>query len=112
MWPLSDIGPSNLMMDESTVVPRGSHFCQPWTHDGKESLTWRNRCTVPLVQYYYIDFGLSTWHQIGHNAVVLGRYGQVKTVPELSDTSPYNPFKADVYQLGCTLLEVIQVSTY
>jgi hypothetical protein len=35
--------------------------------------------------------------------------GQVKTVPELSNLVPYNPFKTDVYQLGYTFLEVIQV---
>jgi len=44
-------------------------------------------------------------------ALALGTLGQVKTVPELSDEVPYNPFKADVYQLGHTLLEVIKVGT-
>jgi hypothetical protein len=32
------------------------------------------------------------------------------TVPKLSDTIPYNPFKVDVYQLGYTILEVVSVS--
>jgi hypothetical protein len=66
---------------------------------------------VAPVDYYYIDFGLSSWHPNSQDdAVSLGVIGQVKTVPKLSDTVPYNPFKVDIYQLGYTILEVIQVS--
>lgn len=111
---VSDIGLLNLMMDESAVIPGGTHFCRPWTHDGQQHIhTWCKRCIVASVNYYYIDFGLSSCHpgESLHNAVALGSLGQVKTVPELSDTVAYNPYKADVYQLGYTFLEVIQVST-
>jgi hypothetical protein len=40
----------------------------------------------------------------------MGVCGQIKTVPELSDTIPYNPFKVDIYQMGYTILEVVSVS--
>jgi hypothetical protein len=32
------------------------------------------------------------------------------TVPSLSDTISYNPFKVDIHQLGYTILEVVSVS--
>jgi hypothetical protein len=99
------------MMDESAVVPKGSHFCRPSTVDGFKPITWNNRCKVAPVQYYYIDFSLSTKHKSGlGSAAVLRNCGQVKTLPESSDTVPYNPFKADIYLLGYTMQEIIQVS--
>ena len=99
------------MMDESRVVPKGSHFGCPWSHDGSGyNLTWRHRCSVSPVDYYYIDFGLSSWYPGGkETATSIGAVGQVKSVPELSDTVPYNPFQVDIYQLGYTILEVAEV---
>ena len=100
------------MMDETRVVPKGSHFVRPYSHDGTDyNLTWHHRCRVSPVDYYYIDFGLSGWYPYGHDsALAMGVCGQVKTVPELSDTIPYNPFKVDIYQMGYTILEVVSVS--
>jgi len=105
---LSDAGLLNLMMDETPVVPKGSHFARPYSHDGTDyNLTWQHRCRVAPFDYYYIDFGLSRWYPDGQDsALAIGVVGQVKTLPELSDTIPYNPFKVDIYQLGCTILEV------
>ena|ERR1700683_3197763 len=102
----------NLMMDETRVVPKGSHFANRESHDGTDShFTWRHRCTVSPVDYFYIDFGSSTWHPNGHeNAMALGVVGQLKDIPELSDTVPYNPFKLDICQLGRTIMEIIEVS--
>jgi hypothetical protein len=99
------------MMDESRVIPKGSHFGRPDGHDGGfVNLTWRHRCSVAPVDYYYIDFGLSGWYPRGKKtAARRGVVGQVKTVPELSDTVPYNPFEVDIYQLGHTILQVIEV---
>jgi hypothetical protein len=94
------------MMDESGVVPTGSHFCRPWTRNGMKKISWHDRCTVAPIRYYYIDFGLSTRQK---DAIALGIFGQVKTVPEQSETIPYDPYKADVYQLGYTFLEIIEV---
>jgi hypothetical protein len=101
-----------MMVDESQVVPKGSHFVFPVSHDEiNYNLCWRHRCTVTPVDYFYIDFGLSMWHQDGHeNATAIGVIGQLKDIPELSATVPYNPFKLDICQLGRTILEVIEVS--
>jgi hypothetical protein len=102
------------MMDESRVIPKGSHFGRPDGHDGGfVNLTWRHRCSVAPVDYYYIDFGLSGWYPMGKKtAARRGVVGQVKTVPELSDTVPYNPFEVDIYQLGHTILQVAEVCIY
>jgi hypothetical protein len=99
------------MMDESRVVPKGSHFNKPQSHDGVNyNLRWRHRCSVAPVCYFYIDFGLSTWHPNGpENATILRLGGQIKDIPEISDTIPYNPFKVDVCQLGRTVLRIIKV---
>lgn len=97
-------------MDESSVVPGGSHFCKPHTHDGCHAITeWRNRCDVPPVKYYIVDFGLSTRYPKGSNNAV-GCHGRLNIVPEASDAIPYDPFKADIYQLGHVIFEVVQVS--
>jgi len=100
------------MMDESRVVPRGSHFNRNFSHDGVNSnLIWRHRCTVAPVQYFYIDFGLSGWYPHGlESAAAVGVRGQIEDIPEFSNQSPYNPFKLDICQLGRTILEVINVS--
>ena len=63
------------------------------------------------MRYYFIDFGLSTDYPEGiDNASDVGIYGQNKTVPELSDTVPYNPFKVDIYQLGSAFSRDFKVS--
>jgi len=100
-----------MMVDESQVVPKGSHFVFPVSHDGiNYNLRWRHRCTVSPVNYFYIDSGLSMWHQDSHeSATAIGVVGQLKDIPELSATVPYNPFKLDICQLGRTILEVIEV---
>jgi hypothetical protein len=55
--------------------------------------------------------GLSGWYESGHeSAWTIGVAGQIKDIPELSDTIPYNPFKVDIFQLGRTILDVIMVS--
>ncbi|CAK5278249.1 unnamed protein product [Mycena citricolor] len=104
-----DIAPQNMLMDESEVVPRGSHFALPETHHAKLAFFyWRDRCSVGPTQYYYIDFGLSLYFPEGkESARHLGTLRTFPTIPELSDDVPYNPFYVDIYQLGLTMQRVI-----
>ncbi|KAJ7112944.1 kinase-like domain-containing protein [Mycena epipterygia] len=104
-----DIAPQNMMMDESKVVPKGSHFSNPRTHTGFHNLfSWNNRCTVGPVDYYYIDFGLSLYFPNGKDtALHLATLRTFPTIPELSQTVPYNPFKVDIFQLGLTIHKLI-----
>lgn len=58
------------------------------------------RSSVP-VTYYLIDFGISThFSPDDPSKLVVGTKGLETTVPELSTTVPYNPFKTDIYILG------------
>ncbi|KAJ7172965.1 hypothetical protein C8R43DRAFT_874124 [Mycena crocata] len=106
-----DVATQNIIMDESRVVPNGSHFCKSRTHHGHSSLfSWRNRCSVSPVDYYYIDFELTTHYPIGNDhAEALGNYGSWrKPIPELSASVPYNPFKVDICRLGLTIRDIIK----
>ncbi|RDB18621.1 hypothetical protein Hypma_014748 [Hypsizygus marmoreus] len=99
----------NLMMDASKTIPRGFHFARWHSHDGLTfDFDWYDRWLVRPVQYYFIDFGLSHQYPPGlKNILDDGIFGQDRTVPEMSITVPYDPFKADVYQLGNVFLEII-----
>ncbi|KAF5379481.1 hypothetical protein D9615_006630 [Tricholomella constricta] len=100
----------NLMMDASKVVPRGFHFAQRMTNDGV-SLTfrWRARWSVRPVPYHFIDFGISRRYPTGLKDVKdTTRLGQDRSAPEYARPEPYDPFKADVYQLGNVFLKVIE----
>lgn len=109
--PFSDIAPKNLMMDETRVVPAGSHFIMSRTHTGFTHLfRSNNRCAVGPVDYYYIDFGLSLYFPDGPaTALTSGGLRNFGMIPELSGTEPYNPFKVDVFQLGLTMQTCVHV---
>ncbi|KAJ7487215.1 kinase-like domain-containing protein [Mycena galericulata] len=104
-----DIAPQNMMMDESRVIPMGSHFINPRTHTGFYGLfRWNDRCSAGPVNYYYIDFGLSLYLPGGKDAALhLGTLRSFRTIPELSKTVPYNPFQVDIFQLGLTIHKLI-----
>ncbi|KAJ7074496.1 kinase-like domain-containing protein [Mycena amicta] len=104
-----DIAPKNMLMDESRVVPNGSHFTKPRTHDGRyELFSWNDRCSVAPVDYYYIDFGLSKYFPEGNEAArTTGTLRTFPDIPELSLHIPYNPFPVDVFQLGITMHKLI-----
>ncbi|KAJ7289090.1 hypothetical protein C8J57DRAFT_1706014 [Mycena rebaudengoi] len=105
-----DIAVQNMVMDEPPVVPKGSHFARPSTHRGSFGLfSWRKRCSVGPLNYWYIDFGNSDLYPEGtEKARTLGLLRNCKEIQELSNTVPYNPFKVDVCQLGIVILEVIK----
>ncbi|KAJ7019349.1 hypothetical protein C8F04DRAFT_336368 [Mycena alexandri] len=108
-----DIAPQNMVMEESRLIPNGSHWCDPTTHSGFHShfFAWKNRCALhPAVQYYYIDFGLSRHFPAGRkSARMKGTLRTFPMIPELSLTVPYNPFYVDVFQLGLAMGRLIDV---
>ena len=59
------------------------------------------------VKYYFIDFGISVYCPPGESMMVRGLEGIERSVPELSGTIPYNPFKADVYILACVFRDTV-----
>ncbi|KAH9478489.1 hypothetical protein JR316_0008944 [Psilocybe cubensis] len=89
----------NFMMDPTNVIPSGfHHVANYWQPDGRIHIVHKDRCSVAPVKYYLIDFETAEFFTPGSSCV--GYYGQVKYVPEMSGTIPYNPFKLDVFQLG------------
>jgi hypothetical protein len=98
------------MMDPSKVIPDGFHFSNVLTQDGFKKIKWRERWSVEPVKYYLIDFGLSRRYPAGSTGIIdRGRFGQDRSVPEMSSTAPYDPFKADVYRLGNVFKQLIEV---
>ncbi|KAH9478490.1 hypothetical protein JR316_0008945 [Psilocybe cubensis] len=97
----------NFLMDPTNVIPSSFHhaanYCQP---DGKTRIIYRDRCAVAPVKYYLIDFETARFFAPGTGCV--GYYGQVKYVPEMSGTIPYDPFKLDVFQLGDVVDRFVQ----
>lgn len=98
-------------MDVSKVIPKGYHFLDWRTHDGVNlKLDWRDRWSVRPIEYFFIDFGVSYQYPLGLTDILdTGRYGQDRSVPELSDTVLYDPFKLDIYQLGNVIINVVNV---
>jgi hypothetical protein len=107
-------------MDSSRLIPKGFHFTSQWSHTGvpsAEGFTYTTRLAVTTVDYFFIDYGLSTrFASFEDRHLVIGMGGQNKTVPELSYDVPYDPFKVDIYQLGGVFAELVEVrspvSTY
>ncbi|EIW62129.1 uncharacterized protein TRAVEDRAFT_70311 [Trametes versicolor FP-101664 SS1] len=97
----SDCAYGNVMMDVTAMYPKGYHPL----HWEMLSDTVTPAPTLPrssvLVTYYFIDFGISTlFSPDDASKLVVGVKGLEGTVPELSETVPYDPFKTDVYILG------------
>ncbi|KAJ6498151.1 kinase-like domain-containing protein [Mycena vitilis] len=105
-----DLCYGNIMVDATRMIPLGWHFIAPYSHCGtKVGIRSRPRSSVRPVNYYIIDFGLSQEYFVPPEDIrVVGKYGQDKTVPELSHSVAYNPFKVDVYQLGNVIMELIE----
>lgn len=99
-----------MLLDATNLIPCGFHpsrdFLQP---DGKTRVSCLRRCEVSPVRYYFIDFEFSMKFPDLETARVTGRWGQIKDIPEMQNPDPYNPFKADVYQVGASFLNIFEV---
>ncbi|KAJ7220162.1 kinase-like domain-containing protein [Mycena pura] len=106
-----DIAPQNMVMEESRLIPKGSHWRNPESHSGSTGhfFSWKNRCSLhPAVRYYYIDFGLSKHFPGGkESARLTSTLRTFPMIPELSLTVPYNPFYVDIFQLGLAMSRII-----
>ncbi|KAJ7596282.1 kinase-like domain-containing protein [Mycena floridula] len=100
-----DISRLNIMMDGTKVVPSGCHFSDPFRYALKSGLLVltkpKPRCHVGPVRYFFIDLGFSRHYPEGKDkAQTNDRVGQTEVTPEMSLKGPFNPFMADVFQLG------------
>ncbi|KZV91159.1 hypothetical protein EXIGLDRAFT_102710 [Exidia glandulosa HHB12029] len=100
-----DICLNNTMMDATRLIPGGwSPFVTsrvfPDNSSTGQPLRVNSRSRVP-VDYYYIDFGLSTrFPSFADRQLVVGDIAQNISVPELSKRVPYDPFALDVRMYG------------
>ncbi|KAF7296069.1 Protein kinase domain-containing protein [Mycena kentingensis (nom. inval.)] len=104
-----DVTLRNMKLDASDIIPDGFHFSAPHMSagEGRTYFQWRARHRVLSGDYFLVDFGLAKVYPEGPElARDVGVFGCDPTVPELSDTVPYNPFKVDVFQLGNTFVQL------
>lgn len=109
---LRDLYTLNIMYDAEKVYPKGYHPAAViLTMDVQGFAPHISRTAAGGVRYFVTDFGISTRFEIGEEHLVTGTSCQDKTVPELSEWIPYDPFPVDIYTLGNVfknnLLEVI-----
>ena len=100
-----DCSLGNIMMEASSVFPRGSHPSNIATDRGGvfliESIP-RYKAAGPI-RYYLIDFDISRIYEPDEVQLYIGGSGADRDVPELSHTVAYDPFRADVFILGNVL---------
>ncbi|KZT13120.1 uncharacterized protein LAESUDRAFT_690312 [Laetiporus sulphureus 93-53] len=91
----------NLMMDASEMFPQGFHpVDQTSLPDGETTAPYYRRTDVH-VKYYFVDYGISVHiPRDAQSKLVVGVNGRDQEVPELSDDTPYDPFKVDVFIIG------------
>lgn len=104
----------NIMIDPSRLIPHGFHPFGPLVPpDGRrdmyERFKWNSRWSVRPNRYFVIDFGMSEHYNRRDGIRVLGHLGQDRSVPEMSDTVPYDPFPMDIYQFGNMLARIYKV---
>ncbi|KAJ7489591.1 hypothetical protein FB451DRAFT_1024690 [Mycena latifolia] len=108
-----DICAQNIVVDPSRMIPGGSHFNRPFTANGVDFVEkytgddsapflMKSRTEAGLMQYNYIDFGISVYFSsFERRGLVTGIYGHHrKHIAELSETVPYDPFPVDVRSIG------------
>ncbi|KAI0316327.1 kinase-like domain-containing protein [Amylostereum chailletii] len=102
-----DCSEKNIMMDGDSVYPMGNH---PVSESFLPDFSGRAPVVSRLVagpRYYFVDYGISTQVAPGTTSVmVLGTLGREQDVPELSEEVPYDPFKVDIFTIGCVLRRV------
>ena len=102
----------NILFDEKgQVFPEGFHphhqSCKP---DISGLAKARRRRGARGIRYLMIDLGLSSqFASREERQLVLGRTAQDKTIPELSNFCPYDPFAVDIYTLGNVYKDLVEV---
>lgn len=98
-----DIASPNVLMDARPLYTEPFHpFFQTRALDGQRPLYPAYLRSQKPVRYYYIDFGYAKWFKGGEDRKVLGWKAREQT-PEQAEGIPYDPFLADVYQLGAII---------
>ncbi|KDN39488.1 hypothetical protein RSAG8_08783, partial [Rhizoctonia solani AG-8 WAC10335] len=99
-----DIASANIMMDARPLYDEPFHpFLQTHSLDTNRLVYPRYRRSEKKTRYYYIDLGYAKWFRDPSAArLVIGMNAREPT-PEQADGDLYDPFVADIYQLGAVL---------
>ncbi|KAH7344227.1 kinase-like domain-containing protein [Rhizoctonia solani] len=99
-----DIASANIMMDAHPLYDEPFHpFLQTHSLDTQRLVYPRYRRSEKKIRYYYIDFGYAKWFQDpSASRLVIGMNAR-EPAPEQAYEDPYDPFIADLYQLGAVL---------
>ncbi|CAE6361396.1 unnamed protein product [Rhizoctonia solani] len=99
-----DIASANIMMDGRLLYDEPFHpFHQDFSLDRKRQIRARYLRSQRPIRYYFIDFGYAKWFRDPNEPrIVRGSRARERT-PEQLGGNAYDPFKADVYQLGAIL---------
>ncbi|KAG8724769.1 hypothetical protein FRC09_014405 [Ceratobasidium sp. 395] len=99
-----DIASPNIMMDAHPLYEEPFHpFHQFRSLDGKRLLYPRYLRSQRPVRYYYIDFGYARWFSDDEVPRTVVGWRAREQTPEQVEGLPYDPFKADIYQLGAII---------
>ncbi|KAL5632843.1 hypothetical protein ACGC1H_005704 [Rhizoctonia solani] len=99
-----DIASANIMMNGRVLYDEPFHpFYQDFSLDRKRQIQARYLRSQRPIRYYYIDFGYAKWFRDPDQPrVAYGSRARERT-PEQLGGGAYDPFKADIYQLGAIL---------
>lgn len=96
------------MYNAEKVYPEGYHPASVMLTPDVQGLSPHiSRTAAGGVKYFVTDFGISTRFREGEDRPVTGIDCQDKTVPELSERVPYDPFPVDIFTLGNVIKEDI-----
>ncbi|KAF8602471.1 kinase-like protein [Ceratobasidium sp. AG-I] len=99
-----DIASPNIMMDGRSLYDEPFHpVHQEHSLDARRLIYPKYLRSQRPVRYHYIDFGYATWFRnaTSHRMVTGSRARE--RAPEQIAGNPYDPFKADIYQLGAVI---------
>jgi serine/threonine protein kinase len=78
-------------------------FYQDFSLDRKRQIQAKYLRSQRPIRYYFIDFGYAKWfHDPNQPRSLCGSRARERTPEQLGGHS-YDPFKADIYQLGAVL---------
>lgn len=91
-------------MDARPLYDEPFHpFLQHRTLDGKRFIHPRHLRSQKHIRYYYIDLGYAKWFRDDRAPRMLVGARARERAPEQKRGQPYDPFLADIYQLGALI---------
>ena len=88
-------------MDADAMYPEGFHPIGLNLTPDYSGYAKRTSRSAAGVKYYFVDFGISVHIPDSVNPkLVTGFLGRDRDPPELSDSTPYDPFKLDIFIIG------------